>query len=253
MIHESFFQLFGQIIIVFIIGLFVLLIISLILGRILLKKDILIFPKLVVFTLDFFYSPLKKLAKGFGFDELMVDHIGVEIRNKINQKTFKNIDNEKKILVFPHCLRDPSCDATLSETGLICNHCNKCAIGVIKPKAEEMGYKVFIIPGSTFIKKIVRDHDFDAVLGIACYEDLNMSMMNLSDYCPQGVLLSRTGCFKTKVDVKTVLDKIGYYNYINTITNSNNTNNNDNLNKDITQSEINLDGTCIKDSNHNDY
>jgi hypothetical protein len=34
--------------------------------------------------------------------------------------------------------------------------------------------------------------------------------MKLSDFHPQGVLLSRTGCFKTKVDVKTVLEKIGY-------------------------------------------
>ncbi|MDR2545217.1 MAG: DUF116 domain-containing protein [Methanobrevibacter sp.] len=215
MFSGNLFQTIGQIAVTFVISLIIILILSLILGIILLKKNTLIFPRLVLFALDFLYSPLKKLSKTLGFDEIMVDHIGVEIRNQINENNFKDIDNKKKILVFPHCLRDPNCEATLNETGLVCSSCGKCAIGVIKPKAEKIGYKVFIVPGSTFVNKIVEENDFDAVLGIACYEDLNKSMMKLSNFNPQGVLLSRSGCFKTAVDVKTVLDKIGYYDIFN--------------------------------------
>lgn len=210
MIIENFFQIFGQAFILIIIGLLFLLIIALGLGKILIKKDILIFPKVIVFALDVFYSPLKKLAKSLGFDESMVDHVGVEVRNKLNEKKFDDIDDNEKILVLPHCLRNPNCEAILDESGLVCSYCGKCSIGVIKSKAEETGYKVFIIPGSTFIKKIIKNNKFKAVLGVACYEDLNLAMMKLSNFNPQGVLLSRTGCFKTKVDVKTVLDKIGY-------------------------------------------
>ncbi|MDR2831196.1 MAG: DUF116 domain-containing protein [Methanobrevibacter sp.] len=215
MFSENLFQTIGQIAILLVISLIIILIASLILGIILLKRNMLIFPKLVLFALDFLYSPLKKLSKALGFDDVMVDHIGVEIRNQINEKKFKDIDNKKKILVFPHCLRDPNCEATLNETGLVCTHCGKCTIGVIKPKAEEIGYKVFIFPGSTFVNKIVKENDFDSVIGIACYEDLNKSMMKLSNFNPQGILLSRAGCFKTAVDIKTVLDKIGYCNTIN--------------------------------------
>ena len=210
MILENFFQIFGQALVLITIGLFSLLVIALILGKILIKKDVLIFPKLIVFSLDVFYSPLKQIARSLGFDEDMVDHIGVEVRNKLNEKNFREIKNTKKILVLPHCLRHQKCEATLDETGLNCNYCGKCSVGIIKPKAENIGYKVFIIPGSTFIKKIIQDNDFEAVLGVACYEDLNLAMMKLSGFNPQGVLLSRTGCFKTKVDVKTVLEKIGY-------------------------------------------
>lgn len=207
---DTLFQIFGQTLVLIAVGLFILLILALILGRILLKKDILIFPKLIIFALDVFYSPLKRLAKSLGFDESMVDHIGVEVRNKVNEKRFSKTDPKKKIIVFPHCLRNPKCEAILDETGLVCDCCGKCAIGIIKPKAEKMGYKVFVIPGSTFVKKIVKNNEFESVLGVACYEDLNLTMMKLADFSPQGVLLSRTGCFKTKVDVKTVLDKIGY-------------------------------------------
>ena len=43
-------------------------------------------------------------------------------------------------------------------------------------------------------------------------EDLNQMMMLLSDFCPQGVLLKKTGCYETKVDVKEVLDIINSKN-----------------------------------------
>ncbi|KZX16005.1 hypothetical protein MBCUT_11410 [Methanobrevibacter cuticularis] len=207
---NNIFEIFGQSLFVIAVFLFIILILALIFGKILLKRNILIFPKLIIFALDVFYSPLKQLAKSLGFDEVMVDHIGVEVRNKINETKFEEIDNEKKILVLPHCLRNPKCEAILDETGLVCNCCGKCAIGIIKSKAENMGYKVFVIPGSTFIKNIIKNNEFEAVLGVACYEDLNLSMMKLANFNPQGVLLSRTGCFNTKVDVKNVLNKIGY-------------------------------------------
>lgn len=210
MIIDTLFQIFGQTLVFITIGLVIIMILALILGKILLKKNILIFPHLIIFALDVFYSSLKRLAGSLGFDESMVDHVGVEVRNKINEKKFNEIDPHKKIIVFPHCLRNPKCEAILDETGLVCDCCGKCAIGIIKPEAEDMGYKVFVIPGSTFVKKIVKNNEFESVLGIACYEDLNLAMMKLSDFHPQGILLSRTGCFKTKVDVKTVLEKIGY-------------------------------------------
>lgn len=210
MIIDTLFQIFGQTLTFMAIGLFIILILALVLGKILLKKNILIFPCLIIYVLDVFYSPLKKLARSLGFDESMVDHVGVEVRNKINAKKFNEVDSHKKIIVFPHCLRNPKCEAILDETGLVCDCCDKCAIGIIKPKAEYMGYKVFVIPGSTFVKKIVENNKFESVLGVACYEDLNLTMMKLADFYPQGVLLSRTGCFKTKVDIKTVLEKIGY-------------------------------------------
>lgn len=211
MILEPLFQLIGQSLTIIIIILLIIFILALVLGRILIKRDILIFPSLIIFVIDVFYSPLKSVSKRLGFDETLVDHMGVEVRNKVNKKKFLSIPPEKKIIVMPHCLRVADCQATLKESGMICTCCNKCAIGVIKSKAEPMGYKTFIVPGSSFIKKIIKKNEFEGVVGIACYEDLNQMMMSLSDFAPQGVLLSRSGCYETKVDIKSVLETIGYY------------------------------------------
>ncbi len=205
----EFYMIFGQV--VFIVGIFILslLSITLILGRILIRQERLIFPRLLLFTIDVFYGLFKKFAGNVGLDEKIVDQIGVEVRNKVNEKSFKQIDNKDKILVLPHCLRNPKCEAKLDVTGLHCTDCNRCVIGVLKNKAEDKGYNVFIIPGSTFLKKIAQENQFKAVLGIACYQDLNLAMMKLSKFNPQGVPLLKDGCVCTKVDTKAVLEKIG--------------------------------------------
>ncbi len=205
----EFYTIFGQI--VFIAGIFILSLLSvaLILGRILIKQERLIFPKLLLFTVDMFYGVFKKFAGNVGLDEKIVDQIGVEVRNKVNEKAFEQVEDKDKILVLPHCLRSPKCEAKLNSTGLHCTDCNRCVIGVLKNKAEEKGYNVFIIPGSTFLKKIAQNHKFKGVLGVACHQDLNLAMMNLSQFPCQGVPLLKDGCVCTKVDIRTVLDKLG--------------------------------------------
>ena len=199
---------------VFLIFLLVLiLIVGLILGIILVRRNKLLFPSVIIFIVNVFYSPLKSFANLLGLDDSLVDNIGIEVRNKVNKSQFDKIPPEEKIIVLPHCLRSAHCEASLKETGIKCTYCGKCAIGIIKEKAEPMGYRVFIVPGSSFVKKIIQQNKFKSVVGVACHVDLNQTMMALSDFAPQGVLLSSSGCFETKVDVSNVLETIGYYEF----------------------------------------
>ncbi len=209
MLIYDFYQIFGQIVIIIAISILGLLSITLILGGILIRENKLIFPKVLLFTLDVFYSFLKKFSENLGVDGKIVDQIGVEVRNKVNEKRFKKISRDDKILVLPHCLRHSDCEANLETAGLVCKNCNRCVIGVLKDQGEDLGYQVFIIPGSTFLKKIIEENDFKAVLGVACYQDLNLAMMKLNKFSCQGVPLLRDGCVNTKVDYKAVLEKMG--------------------------------------------
>lgn len=209
MLIYDFYQIFGQIVFIAGISILILLSVTLILGKMLIRQERLIFPRLLLFTIDVFYGLFKKFAGNVGVDEKIVDQIGVEVRNKVNEKSFDKIDDKEKVLILPHCLRSPKCEAKLDATGLHCTDCNRCVIGVLKNKAEYKGYNVFIIPGSTFLKKIVKENEFKAVLGVACYQDLNLAMMKLSKFHCQGVPLLKDGCVCTKVDTKAVLDKMG--------------------------------------------
>ena len=213
LLHEQAFQLIGEGLVFLIFLLVIILIVGLILGIILVRRNKLLFPSVIIFIVNVFYSPLKSFANLLGLDDSLVDNIGIEVRNKVNKSQFDKIPPEEKITVLPHCLRSAHCEASLKETGIKCTYCGKCAIGIIKEKAEPMGYRVFIVPGSSFVKKIIQQNKFKSVVGVACHVDLNQTMMALSDFAPQGVLLSSSGCFETKVDVSNVLETIGYYEF----------------------------------------
>lgn len=209
---ESFYQFLGQLIIILIIIIAILILLGLSLGRALIRNDILIFPKLILFIINTFYSIIKKILKLFKKDEEIIDIIGVKVMNKINKEKFDKIPANKTLIFLPHCLRHRDCEAFLQENGLKCTECGKCSIGVIKKRAEAKEYTVYIVPGSSFIKKIIKEKDFEAILGVACYSDLNQIMMLLSNFHPQGVLLTKTGCFETKVNIKDVLKLINSKN-----------------------------------------
>ena len=205
---DSFYTFLGQLVVSIAVLIVILFVIVLILGLFIARKNQIKFPRFVLFVVDLLYSPFKTIARLLKLDEHLIDDIAIKVRDEINKEKFRKIPAEKTLIFLPHCLRHRDCPATLQKEGLNCTECGLCSIGVIKKKADPMGYKLYIVPGSSFVKKIVMENKFKAVIGVACHEDLNQMMMLLSDFYPQGVLLERTGCFETKVNVKKVFEKI---------------------------------------------
>ncbi|PWB87610.1 DUF116 domain-containing protein [Methanobrevibacter thaueri] len=205
---DSFYMFVGQLVVFLIVIIAILIIIFLILALFMAKKNQIKFPRFLLYIVDLLYSPLKTIAQFLNLDDHLIDDIAIKVRNDLNKEQYKKIPADKTLIFLPHCLRHKDCPATLQKEGLNCTECGLCSIGVIKKKAEPMGYKLYIVPGSSFVKKIVMENKFQSVLGVACHEDLNQMMMLLSDFYPQGVLLEKTGCFETKVNVKKVFEKI---------------------------------------------
>lgn len=205
---DSFYMFVGQLVVFLIVIIAILIIIFLILALFMAKKNQIKFPRFLLYIVDLLYSPLKTIAQFLNMDDHLIDDIAIKVRNDLNKEQYKKIPADKTLIFLPHCLRHKDCPATLQKEGLNCTECGLCSIGVIKKKAEPMGYKLYIVPGSSFVKKIVMENKFQSVLGVACHEDLNQMMMLLSDFYPQGVLLEKTGCFETKVNVKKVFEKI---------------------------------------------
>ena len=205
---DSFYMFLGHLVVLIVGIIIILLIIFLILGLLIAKKNQIKFPRFLLNIVDLLYSPLKTIAHFLKLDDNLIDDIAIKVRNDLNKEQYNRIPAEKTLIFLPHCLRHKDCPATLQKEGLNCTECGLCSIGVIKKKAEPLGYKMYIVPGSSFVKKIVMENKFQTVLGVACHEDLNQMMMLLSDFYPQGVLLEKTGCFETKVNVKKVFEKI---------------------------------------------
>ena len=206
--NMDFFTILGQITAILLIILFILIIITLILGLYLIKNKKLIFPGLLLFTLNLTYPILKKLFKIFQLNDLLVDTMSIDLRNRLNHDKFIELYAKDVIMVLPHCLRAPNCPAILGESGLECVSCGKCSIGIIKEISQKKGIDMYIVPGSTFIKNVLKKRSFKGVIGVACPVDLNLAMMSLEDYCVQGVYLLKDGCINTLVDVDEVIELI---------------------------------------------
>jgi len=85
------------------------------------------------------------------------DLIDINIKNLLYEEAFKK--SKEKILLLPHCSRkymDSRCKAKFDEelSTYICASCSKdCLINKATKLAKKRGYKVFILPGGSCIKK----------------------------------------------------------------------------------------------------
>lgn len=204
-----FYEIIGKISIAAVILAFGLIFTTLILGTILVKKNRLLFPRVLLFTVDTFYLQLKGVAHLFGMSPSIVDQIGIEVRNNLNLNRFSNIKGKDRILVVPQCLRSIKCPARLdSSVGVACKGCGMCVIKDVKAEADRLGYGFYIVPGGSFVERIVKRIRPRAALGVACYKDLNIGMHGLSkSRClVMGVPLVKDGCVETNVDISELIN-----------------------------------------------
>ncbi|HIP84995.1 MAG TPA: DUF116 domain-containing protein [Methanothermococcus okinawensis] len=184
-----------------------IVIITVILGYFLVKKNKLLFPQVFLYIMDNFHPILLKLCLMIGTEDTFY-RIGIDFYNRYYYQYFKRA--ERKVLILPHCLRDIKCPAKLGINGVECVFCNRCPLGSIIKVARDNNYEVYIIPGSTFIKRILKEKNPTGVFGVSCYRDLFYGMNYLSrrGIPVQGQPLLKDGCICTSVDMEELLTRI---------------------------------------------
>lgn len=134
--------------------------------------------------------------------------------NKFNEEynqDFKKIPYNERAIFLPHCLRNKDCPAKTTDEGVQCISCGKCNIHKIKEYAESLGYRVFIVPGASLVKNLVKKYKPKAAIGVACGPELEESLKFAPKIgiIPQCVSLLKDGCVETEVDWDKVKEAIG--------------------------------------------
>jgi uncharacterized protein len=155
-----------------------------------------IMPKTVLILLRMFEWPVKAVM---GSDK--VDKIMVEVANRVYERSYRQLPYEKRVVFLPQCLRNPECPAKLSTEGIICVQCGKCPIGDQKKVLEHHHITVFIVPGASFITRMLKKYRYRGVVGVGCMLEIKegMSMVATSGLIPQGIPLQKDGCVATTV------------------------------------------------------
>ena len=169
-----------------------------------------IFPNFMLFSITVLETLVKALFRFVGADDAIVDDVGVALRNRVSLKKFRGTPVGRRMIFLPQCLRAIDCPSKLSPEGMKCINCGNCEVGKAKKSAEDMGYMVFIVPGSSFIKRLVRKHKPAAILGVGCMTEIKggLEMCEKLDLYGVGLVLDKAGC------VSTVLDWDKFYEFI---------------------------------------
>ncbi len=151
------------------------------------------------------------LAKKFGLSESMIQYTHIELRNSIYEPEFKKIPYKDRVIFLPHCVRNTKvCKAESDGEGFVCKHCGACGLSDATKKSEDLGYKVFIVPGGSMVKKIVEKHKPKGIIGVCCFNEalLAFDSFKKTKIVPQAVLLLRDGCKDTLLNIPLLEEKL---------------------------------------------
>jgi hypothetical protein len=75
-------------------------------------------------------------------------------------------------------------------------------VGEARGILEKMGYRIFIVPGSSFIKRMVKKYRPKAIIGVGCLSEVKegIDMADKMGLLVMGVVTLKEGCVETIVN-----------------------------------------------------
>lgn len=166
------------------------------------KKKKLYFPQLIKSGLVFLEGLMKAMFRFFGLEDRKLYAFLINLFNAMNTTTFAAIPVSERAIFMPQCLRSTRCPAHLTPEGLKCRSCGQCDVREARVLLEKMGYKVFIVPGSSFIKRMVKKYRPKAIVGVGCLAEVKegFDMADKMGLVVMGIVTLKEGCVETIVN-----------------------------------------------------
>jgi hypothetical protein len=141
---------------------------------------------------------------------LIQDLLEMQTLNLIQKQEF--LKTKKRALFLPHCCRkymDSRCQAVFEPSlpYYVCAHCSPdCSVNKAEHIAREKGYDVYVLSGGSCMPDILKQKNYDGVVGVACGAEVMMSGKKLSsmDVAWQSVSLLKNGCANTFFNMETL-------------------------------------------------
>ena len=150
----------------------------------------------------------KATCRFFGLEDQELTAFFIRLHNTLSTSAFEAVPIEERAIFLPQCLRAADCPAHLTPEGLVCRRCGRCEVGENIDRLEEIGYRVWIAPGSTLIKRMFKKYHPQAIIGIGCLMEVKegLEMCDKASVIGMGVVTMRDGCVETAVNWLDVYD-----------------------------------------------
>jgi hypothetical protein len=194
--------LIGEITVIVIFGALLTAFILVVISLYSIKKGRLYFPTLIRSGLVFFEGLMKAFFRLFGLEEREMLSFLIKLHNAMNTADFERIPVSERAVFIPQCLRSSKCPAHLTPEGLKCRSCGQCTVGEARMILEKLGYRIFIVPGSSFIKRMVKKYHPKAIIGVGCLAEVKegIDMADKMGLVVMGIVTIKEGCVETLVN-----------------------------------------------------
>jgi len=194
--------LIGEAAVIIILGALLTAFILVVISLYSIRKGRLYFPTLVRSGLVFLEGLMKAFFRLLGLEEREMLSFFIKLHNAMNTAEFQCIPVSERAVFMPQCLRSSKCPAHLTPEGLKCRNCGQCTVGEARSILEKMGYRIFIVPGSSFIKRMVRKYHPKAIIGVGCLSEVKegIDMADKMGLVAMGVVTMKEGCVETLVN-----------------------------------------------------
>lgn len=144
-------------------------------------------------------------------DEKLVQYASVQVQNNIRRENFSRVPRHERVVFIPHCLRNvKACKAEVDEEGYHCRKCGGCVIAKITTECEKRGMKWYMCGGGSQVINIITKTKPKAIIGVACYKEIQLALecLKASSAPLQAVMLRKSGCVNTEVDVNEIIEAL---------------------------------------------
>jgi hypothetical protein len=202
--------LIGEVTVLIIVGALLTAFILVVISIYSIRKGRLYFPRLIRSGLVFLEGIMKAFFRLLGLEDREMLTFLIKLHNAMNTAAFERIPVSERAIFMPQCLRSSKCPAHLTPEGLKCRNCGQCTIGQVRLILEKMGYRIFIVPGSSFIKRMVKKYHPKAIIGVGCLSEVKegIDMADKMGLVVMGVVTLKEGCVETLVNWADVFEVV---------------------------------------------
>lgn len=187
------------------------LVLSILLGCLIvlsIRRKRMYFPHLLRPILTAMEGTVRVVCMILGVDSAQLMEFLIKIDNQMNTGDFAKVPVTERAVFFPQCLRSSKCPAHLTPDGMACISCGRCGVGMAVTVLREAGYMVFIVPGSTFIKRMVKKYHPKAMIGVGCLVEVKdgLELGRKISMITIGVVTKTDGCVETTMNFEDLME-----------------------------------------------
>jgi hypothetical protein len=135
----------------------------------------------------------------------------INLNNKLVKREGHKI--KRILLLLPHCLQIDKCNVRLTYNIYNCKGCGRCEIKDLIQIADENHLNLFIATGGSLARRIVNEVKPEAVVAVACENDLSSGILDTYPLPILGITNERPfgPCLNTRVDLEKVKEAIEFF------------------------------------------